>query len=261
MAGMGKRSYPGPAGHAPWRGAALARFAWAIVTSFVVESLILGLAALPAVLFWRWHFSWDVAPMWLHVVVLGMSFVPAWLVFAIGLMMLSAGTTRLLGWRPAPHAEMPIAELGWPLANWARYGIASHVVRVLAGSLLRNTPIWVWYMRANGARIGRRVWVNSLDVTDHCLLELGDDVVIGAGVHLSGHTVEHGVVRTAPVRLGAGTVVGVNSHVEIDVETGPGCQIGSLAMVPKGSRLPGRSTWVGTPVRELKRAPTEGSGP
>ena len=57
-------------------------------------------------------------------------------------------------------------------------------------------------MRMNGAKLGRRVFVNSLDVTDHCLLEFGDDVVIGAGVHLSGHTVERGLVRTAPVRLG-----------------------------------------------------------
>lgn len=255
---MAERTDVEPTGHVPWRGAVLTRFVWTLLSSFVVESLILGLAALPAVLFWQWHFSWDVEPAWLRVVVLGMAFVPAWLVFSFTLMALSAGATRLLGWRPEPHAEMPIAELGWPLANWARYGIASHVVRVLAGGLLRNTPIWVWYMRLNGAHIGRRVWVNSLDVTDHCLLELGDGVVIGAGAHLSGHTVEHGVVRTAPVRLGAGTVVGVNSHVEIDVETGPRCQIGSLAMVPKGSRLEGHSTWVGVPVHRLQGDPSQG---
>jgi len=256
---MSEPSERGASTHVPWRGAALARFAWTLATCFVVESLILGLAALPAALFWRWHFQWDVGPAWLHIIVLGMSFVPAWFVFAFSLMALSAGATRVLGWRPEPHARMVIAELGWPLANWARYGIASHIVRVLAGSLLRNTPIWVWYMRANGARIGRRVWVNSLDVTDHCLLEFGDGVVIGAGAHLSGHTVERGVVLTAPVRLGAGTVVGVNCHVEIDVETGPGCQIGSLAMVPKGSRLEGHSTWVGVPVRRL--AAREGAIP
>jgi len=254
MSRMDDRAGPPPGLHAPWRGAALGRFVWTLASSFVVESAILGLAALPAVLFWRWHFRWEVGPEWLHILLLAMSFVPAWLIFALTLMALSAGATRLLGWRPEPHAEMPIAGMGWPLANWARYGIASHIVRVLAGGLLRNTPIWVWYMRANGARIGRRVWVNSLDVTDHCLLELGDDVVIGAGAHLSGHTVERGVVRTAPVRLGAGTGVGVNCHVEIDVETGPGCQIGSLAMVPKGSRLAGDSTWVGTPVHRLEPA-------
>jgi len=94
--------------------------------------------------------------------------------------------------------------------------------------------------------------VNSLDVRDDCLLKLGDDVVIGAGVHLSGHTVERGVVRTAPIRLGSGTTVGVGCHVEIGVETGPRCQIGSLSVVPKFSRLEGDATWVGCPVRKLE---------
>jgi acetyltransferase-like isoleucine patch superfamily enzyme len=240
--------------HVPWDGGAVARLAWVILSAFVVESLVFGLAVLPAALFWQWHFTWSIQESALRILLLSMSFLPAYLVFAGMLMLLSALSMRLLGWRPPRHAELRISDLGWPLANWARYGIASHIVRVLAGPVFRNTPVWVWYMRLNGAQMGRRCWVNSLDVTDHCLLEFGDDVVIGAGTHLSGHTVDRGVVRTAPVRLGAGTTVGINTHVEIDVETGPGCQIGSLSMVPKGSRLEGDSTYVGCPVHKLDGA-------
>ena len=250
---------PGPTtadeeSHVAWRGPRIWRFAWALVSVFVVLSLVLGLAALPAVLFWQVHMNATGAFLSgpIRIVVLAMAAVPAYLLFAFGLMAFSAGAARLLGWRPRPDVAMRIADLDPALSDWARYGILTHVVRVLVGPMLRNTPIWVWYMRANGARIGRRVWVNSLDVTDHCLLEFGDDVVIGADVHLSGHTVERGVVRTASVRLGAGTVVGVSCHVEIDVITGPGCQIGSLAMVPKGSRLKGHRTYVGVPVHELE---------
>jgi len=40
--------------------------------------------------------------------------------------------------------------------------------------------------------IGRGVHINSLAVNDHNLLEFGDRVVVGGGVHLSGHTVEDG---------------------------------------------------------------------
>jgi hypothetical protein len=39
-------------------------------------------------------------------------------------------------------------------------------------------------------------------VSDYNLIECGDDVVIGGAVHLSGHTVEAGVVKTARIRLG-----------------------------------------------------------
>ena len=59
--------------------------------------------------------------------------------------------------------------------------------------------------------------------------------------------------REEPVeqRLGAGTTVGVGSHVEIGVETGEKCQIGSLSVGPKYSKLEGHATWVGIPVHRL----------
>ena len=87
-----------------------------------------------------------------------------------------------------------------------------------------------------------------------CLLEFGDDVVIGAGVHLSGHTVERGELRTAAVRLGNGVTVGVRANVEIRVEAGPGCQIGALSAVPKFARLAGHTAYVGIPARPLVRS-------
>lgn len=239
--------------HQGWSPRSLRRFVWTMASSFVVESTVFALAALPAVVFFRWHATWPIDSSIVRTLVLAMALVPSYAIFAVLLMALSAGAMRLLGWRPEAPAEMVIAELGWPLCNWARYQISAHVVAFFAGGLLRATPIWSAYMRWNGARFGRRVWVNSLGVTDHCLLEFGDDVVIGSGVHLSGHTVERGVVRTAAVKIGAGSTIGVNAHVEIGADIGSGCQIGSLSMVPKYSKLPGPGVYVGVPARRLER--------
>jgi acetyltransferase-like isoleucine patch superfamily enzyme len=238
--------------HQRWSPGAVSRFVWTLASVFVVESLVFGVAALPAILFFQWHMTWPIDSSLINMLVLVMALVPSYAIFAVLLMALSAGAMRVLGWRPVAPAEMVIAELGWPLCNWARYQISTHIVAYFAGGLLRATPVWSAYMRWNGARFGRRVWVNSLGVSDHCLLEFGDDVVIGAGVHLSGHTVERGVVRTAPVRIGAGSTVGVNAHVEIGADIGPRCQIGSLSMVPKYSILRGPGTYVGVPARPLE---------
>src|SRR3989304_1154623 len=92
-------------------------------------------------------------------------------------------------------------------------------------------------MRLTGAWRGRRVFVNSLEVTDHNLLDFGDDVVVGGDAHLSGHTVEGGVLKTAPVRLGRGVTGGVGSVVGIGVVAGDRCRIGALSLVPKFAEL------------------------
>jgi len=227
------------------------RLAWAVLTSFVVESVVFGLSALPAVLFWEWHIRRLVAANWIRIVVLSMSLVPAYLLFAVSLMLLSALAMRLLGWRTPANAELRIADLDWPLLTWARYAAATHVVRIFAGTLVRATPLWTLYLRLNGARLGRRVFVNSLTMSDHNLIECGDDVVIGAGVYLSGHTVERGIVRTAPIQLGAGVTIGVGSVVGIGVRVGAHTQVGALSVVPKHHMLEPDAVYGGVPVHRL----------
>jgi len=231
---------------------ALLRIAWALGSAFVVESLVFGLALLPAVLFWEWHFRWELDSAPLRVVILSMAFIPAYLLFTLALILLSGVATRITGWRTPSNAELDISEFSWPLLDWARYVISIQLVRIFAGSLFRATPIWTFYMRLNGARMGRRVFVNSLEVTDHNLLDFGDDVVVGGDAHLSGHTVEGGVLKTAPVRLGRGVTVGVGSVVGIGVVAGDRCQIGALSLVPKFAELEEGAVYVGIPVKKTE---------
>jgi acetyltransferase-like isoleucine patch superfamily enzyme len=228
------------------------RVAWMIASILIVESLVFGLAIIPGALFWEFFSLQTYPALLIRIVVLGMAFIPAYVIFAICLMILSAYSMRLFGWRTPPDTEMPIKDLGWPLMNWARYMVSVHIVRLFAGSIFRATPLWTFYMRLNGAKLGRGVYVNSLEVNDHNLLEFGDRVIIGGDVHLSGHTVERGVVRTARLRLGDHVSIGIGTIVNIGVEAGPWCQIGALSLVPKFSRLDGHATYVGAPVRKLR---------
>lgn len=231
---------------------AVLRVSWALVSVFAVESLVFGLSVLPAVLFWEWHFGWEVGSAPVRVVFLSMAFIPSYVLFTLALILLSGIATRLTGWRTPSNAELDIEELSWPLLDWARYMVSTHLVRIFAGTLFRATPVWTFYMRLNGARTGKRVFVNSLEVADHNLLDFGDDVVVGGGVHLSGHTVEGGFLKTAPVRLGRGVTVGVGTVVGIGVVAGDRCQIGALSLVPKFAELEEEAVYVGIPVRKME---------
>lgn len=239
--------------HARRRAAALWRIAWTVLTVCVVQGLVCGLSVLPVLLIWSQVIARSTgstsAIRWF---ILSLAVVPSYVLFALTLMPLSALATRAIGWRTARNAEMRIAELEWPLLNWARSMVAIHVVRLFAGTLFRGSPIWTAYLRIAGARLGRRVYVNSLSVSDYNLLEFGDDVVIGADAHISGHTVEGGVVKTAGVRLGRNVTVGLGSVIDIDVEIGPDCQIGALSLVPKHTKLEAGGVYAGIPARKLE---------
>jgi acetyltransferase-like isoleucine patch superfamily enzyme len=235
--------------------ARIVRVCWTVVSLIIVETIVFGLSGLPAFGFWMWALSWGTPPWPLvRPFVLSVSLVPSYLVFAVTLIVLSALSTRALGWRTEESAAWRLADLEWGLLNWSRYMVSTHVVRVLVGTFFRSSPLWTWYLRLNGAQIGSSVYINSLSISDHNLLAFGDGVVIGEGVHLSGHTVEGGVVKTGRVRLARGVTVGLGSMVGIGVEAGERCQIGALSVVPKYTRLEGGVIYAGVPVRQIDKA-------
>ena len=220
------------------------------VTIVVVETAVCGLAVMPVLAAWSFI---DLAGLTgaARLALYSVLMVPSYVAFALGLMIASPLATWLTRARTPPDVELRLADCGWPLMTWARYVVSIHLVRVLAGTVFRGSPIWTAYLRLNGARLGRRVYVNTLSISDHNLLEFGDNVVIGGDVHISGHIVEDGMLKTAAVRLGRGVTVGLGSVVNIGVTVGAGCQIGALSLVPKHSRLHDGGVYVGVPVRRL----------
>ena len=228
------------------------RIGWMVVTIFVVQGLVCGVALFPVALLWVQILAVTESSVLVRSAALSILAVPSYALFALLLMFLSALVTRGLGWRTPADREMPIADVEWPLVHWARSMVAVHIVRLVAGTLFRGSPIWTTYLRLAGARLGRRVYVNSLSVSDYNLLDFGDDVVIGEQVHLSGHTVERGIVKTGTVRLGRNVTIGLASVVEIGVTAGDGCQVGALSLVLKHTRLEPHATYAGIPVRRLR---------
>jgi len=231
---------------------AAGRIAWTIATLVVVQAVVCGVSAVPAVLVWHQAAAASEPDSVLRWMLFSIAIVPSYVLFALCLTIVSPLAMRLLRWYTPPDAALRIADLDWELMRWVRFGASIHLVRIIAGTLFKGTPIWTFYLRLNGARLGKRVYVNSLAVSDYNLIACGDDVVIGGSVHLSGHTVESGVVKTARVRLGSHVTIGLGSVVEIGVEIGSHAQVGALSFVPKFAKLEGGRVYAGAPAVPLE---------
>lgn len=236
--------------------AGFVRVIWTVVSLVLMETLVCGVSVLPVVVLWLPLIASPAESLPIRIVAISLAVIPSYVLFALILMFASAGATRLTGWNTRPNVEMRIRDLEWPLLDWVRYMVNIHIVRLFAGTLFRGTPLWSTYLRLSGGRIGRRVYVNSLALSDHNLLNLGDDVVIGGDVHLSGHTVEGGVVKTGAVRLDRNVTIGLGSVIGIGVEIGPDAQVGAMSLVPKHTTLDGGRIYVGVPAAPIHRAQT-----
>lgn len=225
----------------------------------VVQSLVFGIATLPALLFWNSFRALPLpSPAWLpyvSAVLVAMSLIPAYLIFAICLMALSAGSCRLLGWRTEPGVYS-LEEINPKLVKWAAYNASINVVRIFAGEALRATPLWTVYLKWNGAKIGKGVYVNTARLFDHNLLQLDDRTVVGGDAKMIAHLVEGGKVKAYPVILRRRSVIGVNAVISPGVEIGENSAVGAMSFVPKHVKIPANEIWGGVPARPIKQLVT-----
>ena len=70
--------------------------AWTVISIFIVQTLVFGLSVLPAFAFWSWSIMWVPEPAILRPLIVAMSLVPAYLVFAFALVSVVLGMTPFL---------------------------------------------------------------------------------------------------------------------------------------------------------------------
>jgi non-ribosomal peptide synthetase-like protein len=118
-------------------------------------------------------------------------------------------------------------------------------------SWLTGTPWIAPVMRLLGVKIGKRVWMDTTFITEFDLVEIGDDVAIGAATSLQTHLFEDRVMKMSTVKINAGASVGSRSVVLYDAEIGAETGLDALSLVMKGESLPAGTQWRGVPARAL----------
>ncbi|MFJ9867729.1 Pls/PosA family non-ribosomal peptide synthetase, partial [Streptomyces sp. NPDC101165] len=136
----------------------------------------------------------------------------------------------------------------WSLA-YLRFWCVKTLIRTSPVRLFTGSPLYVLYLRALGAHIGKGVTILSRAVpvcTD--LLTIGDGTVVRKDVLLSGYRAHDGCIETGPVTLGADVTVGVQAVVDIDTSMGNHSQLGHASSLHSGQTIPDGESWHGTPA-------------
>lgn len=175
-------------------------------------------------------------------------------IFATGIILVMVLASIALKWilMGRYHAEI---RPSWSLFIWKR-DIVEHLhnyfmVRMVIDPLL-GTPFAAVFFRLLGAKIGKRVFINSSYFAEHDLIDIEDDVALNAECIILTHLYEDRIFKMGKIKIKEGCHVGDHSIVIYDTVMEEYSALGNLSLLMKGETLPAYTRWEGLPAQKIK---------
>ncbi|MCY0918511.1 phosphopantetheine-binding protein [Streptomyces sp. H27-G5] len=134
--------------------------------------------------------------------------------------------------------------------RYVRFWVVKTLVRSDPLVLFVGSPLYVLYLRALGARIGPGVALFSRIVpvcTD--LLTVGAGAVVRKDAYFTCYRAHRGLIQTGPVTLGADSVVGDASVLDVATAVGDRARLGHASSLHSGQTIPAGAHWHGSPAQ------------
>jgi non-ribosomal peptide synthetase-like protein len=144
--------------------------------------------------------------------------------------------------------EMPM----YSLKVWMSEGIttiyeALPVIFFL--DFLRGTMWLPFFMRFFGVKIGKKVWLNTTDITEYDMVSIGDESMLNEDCGPQTHLFEDRIMKVGSVKIGSQTTIHSRTIILYDTEIGDNVNIDALSLVMKGESLSDGTSWQGSPLR------------
>ena len=100
-------------------------------------------------------------------------------------------------------------------------------------ALFIGSPLYAFYLRALGAKVGRGAVILSKVPVCTDLFSIGDNAVIRKDSVLTGYRADDGVIQTGPVSIGKDALVGETTVLDIGTSLGDGAQLGHSSVAAR----------------------------
>jgi non-ribosomal peptide synthetase-like protein len=132
-----------------------------------------------------------------------------------------------------------------------RFWTARLFLRMAPSRLFVGEPLFNWFLRALGAKIGARAVIatNVVPVAAD-LFEVGEDAVISRRVLATGCNAVGQNLHFGAIRVGRGAFVGEASLLDLDTELSDFAELGHASSLQQGQRVPPGKRYHGSPAEE-----------
>ncbi|MBD43041.1 MAG: hypothetical protein CMB09_02935 [Euryarchaeota archaeon] len=188
----------------------------------------------------------------LNYIVYGLTIGLCFMIYILSLLAMAGFTQRLI------FVRFPGDKLVDDLNSWTtiRWAICGHIHRCTHPVLVHTIPSLISnaYYRLAGAKIGKGVQINTINLNDPSMVTIKDNVVVGGGCIINGHLVEKGQIILSRITLEEGSLLGARVTIQPGVTVGKGAVIGTNGLVGKYKTIPAGEVWAGLPVKCIKKS-------
>ena len=140
----------------------------------------------------------------------------------------------------------------WSILVWRSEFINSlwdNLVTPLILGPCMGTPFVSFFMRLMGCHIGKKVYMETKEVTEFDLVNIADGAQLNWGMTIQTHLFEDRVMKMSNLKVGENCSIGPMSVVLYDSEMCNDSTLLGLSLLMKGETLPGKTHWQGSPAR------------
>ncbi len=211
--------------------------------------LSIGLSATPGIALYRGLMSWVAgSSFWVECFVMGVASALGFIVFGLSLLVVIPFANLLIGRRLHPWRG-PYYSL--EAIRWYLHNAYTYIPRYLFLDLVTPTPFSIMFYRLMGMKIGRGTAINTTNISDPSLIQLGKRVTVGGSATLIGHYGQGGFLVLAPLIIGDGVTIGLKATLMGGVIVGAGAKILPHSVVLPKTVIPDGETWGGVPARKI----------
>lgn len=207
----------------------------ALAILYFLVLLSMGISATPGVYIFMYALDSTAEwPQFFHFLSLGCSIVFGYFFYGLFMIFVVPLFNFLMPFRVKPFRGnyFSLASIPWYFHNAFIY-----VVRYTFLEFFTPTPLNILFYKMMGMKIGKHSHINTTNISDAALIEIGDKVTIGGSATIFAHYASKGYLVLEKVKIKDGATVGIKATVMGDVEIGEGVMIGPHEVVMPKARI------------------------
>ena len=126
---------------------------------------------------------------------------------------------------------------------WMYHNSLTYLARYTVLEFFTPSPIAQIFYRAMGMKIGRGAIINTTNISDPCLVQIGDYAIIGGSAHIMAHYGMKGYLIIEPTIIGKAATIGLKASLMGDVHIGEAAVVSPHACCLPKTRVEANSTY------------------